>query len=176
MTRSAFADPWPGNEPIRDRRHVLDTTAITEPGRPTRIIFTLDIGYHTSGWFANSDYERCLHLSVSHPRLDVIRTYRVPRDVGSGVFLGTDIDTPTDEEARAWGRVFFRAEATKAWFEPAVGTTDPYRSPGVVHLRLYLDPAGRPIIPVGEVYDLRPFADGTSPAKILDGRAGADVR
>lgn len=173
----AKANPWPGNEPIRDRRHVLDTSAITEPGRKTRVIFTLDAGYHASGWFANSDYERCFHLSLSHPRPEVVRIYRIPSDVDPlrTPYVGSDIETPTDDEARAWGRVFFREHATKALFEPAVGPLDPYRTPGVVHLRLYIDQAGTPIVPRGEVYDLLPFADGSSPKKITEGRAGADV-
>lgn len=176
MIRQAKAKPWRGDESLVDGRHSLDTTAIIEPGRPTRLLFTLDYGYHRSGWFANSDYERCYHLSMSHPRpeLKVVRT--LPVDVGSGRYAGIDIETPSDDEARAWGRVFFREHAPKAWFEPAVGPNDPYRAPGVVHLRLYVDQAGRPIVPRGEVYELRPFTDGSSPAKILDGRAGADVR
>ena len=31
------------------------------------IIFTRDVGHHTSGWFKNPDYERCYHLSISFP-------------------------------------------------------------------------------------------------------------
>jgi hypothetical protein len=174
----AKASPWPGNQPIQDRRHVIDTTAITEPGRKTRILFSLDVGYHQSGWFANSDYERCFHLSLSHPRPELTRFYRTPRNVDPlrRPYVGHDVETPTDEEARAWGRVLFREHTPKAWFEPAVGPLDPYRAPGVVHLRLYVDQAGRPIVPRGEVYDLLPFADGSSPRKVTEGRFGADVR
>jgi hypothetical protein len=176
MIRHAKGNPWRGDRTIIDDRHQLCTTAITEPGRPLRLLFTLDYGYHQSGWFANSDYERCYHLSLSHPRFDLTVVRTLPADMGSGQYAGVGIETPSDEEARAWGQVFFREHATKAWFEPAVGLNDPYRAPGVVHLRLFLDQAGRPLLPHGEVYDLRPFADGSSPPKILDGRAGADVR
>ena len=31
------------------------------------IILTRDVGYHTSGWWKNPDYERCYHLSISFP-------------------------------------------------------------------------------------------------------------
>lgn len=30
-------------------------------------ILTRDVGYHTSGWWKNPEYERCYHLSVSFP-------------------------------------------------------------------------------------------------------------
>jgi len=176
ITRHARAHPWRGDTSLTDPRLMLDTTAITEPGRLTRVIFSFDYGYHQSGWFANSDYERCWHLSLSHPRPLVPRVYQMPRDVGTGSYVGMDVDTPTDDEARAWGRVFFGPSCALAWFEPAVGPGDPYRTPGVVHLRLYLDQQDRPIKPVGEVYHLRPWADGSSPTKVTEGRLGADVR
>lgn len=173
--RWATAHPWMGNQPLGPG-HCIDTTAITEPGRLTRVLFSLDYGYHGSGWFANSEFERCWHLSVSHPRPELIIPKRMPADVGTGTYMGMDLETPTDDEARAWGRVFFREHCTKALFEPAVGPLDPYRTAGVVHLRVFLDQAGRPIVPQGEVYDLHPFADGSSPAKVTEGRAGGDVR
>ena len=31
------------------------------------IILTRDVGYHSSGWWKNPDYERCYHLSISFP-------------------------------------------------------------------------------------------------------------
>lgn len=34
----ARAHPWPGNEPLTCPHHFLDTTAITEPGRKTRVL------------------------------------------------------------------------------------------------------------------------------------------
>lgn len=137
-------------------------------------MLSLDVGAHASGWWVNSDFERCLHLSASHPRIGRRRFY--PANEVAGAHLGYDLDVPTDDEARAWGRVVFRRHAAKAWFEPAAAVGDPYRSPGVVHLRLFLDQADRPIVPVGEVYTLHPWADGTSPKKVTEGRAGADVR
>lgn len=176
LQRLAYAHPWRGDT-TADSRHCLDTTAITEPGRLVRIMFTLDHGYHASGWFANSDYERCLHLSVSHPRPDLPRERRaLPAEVGPGFYDALRTETPADEEVRAWGLVLFRKYATWAWFEPAAGPADHYRAPNVVHLRLWLDQENRPILPRGEVYHLLPWDDGTSPAKITEGRFGGDVR
>lgn len=177
ILKHARGHPWPGNEPLSCPGHLLDSRAVTEPGRWVRILVSLDYGYHASGWFANSDYERCLHLSVSHPRPDAPRMV-IPAGKGNATAPtpGMALETPSDAEVRAWGRVFFREHAPLAWFEPAAGTLDPYRLPNIVHLRLYLDAHDRPFLPTGEVYHLRPWADGSSPAKITHGRAGADVR
>lgn len=176
LLRHAYDHPWPGNTPLTCPGHRADTTAILDPGRPTRLLLSLDTHYHRSGWFANSDYEQCLHLSISHPRPDRLKVY--PAGLGNldAPRVGGDIEAPTDDEVRAWGRVFFRHRAPMTWLEPPVGPLDPYRAPGVAHLRLYLDQAGQPMVPRGEVYHLRPFADGSSPAKVTDGRLGADVR
>jgi hypothetical protein len=178
MLAHARAHPWPGNRPLDCPRHFLDTTAITEPGRKTRVLLSLDVGYHNSGWFANSDYESCLHLSVSYPRPEVPKAYRARPELGQpDDYVGMDLETPADDEVRAWGLVFYGPEhAPKAWFEPAASVFDPYRMPNVVHLRLFLDKGGRPFIPRGEPYKIRPWADGSSPKKITEGRLGADVR
>jgi len=176
--RHARAHPWPGNVPLDCPRHYLDTTAITEPGRPCRVLLSLDVGYHNSGWWANSDYESCLHLSVSYPRPQIARLYRARPGLGvSQDYTGMDLETPPDDEVRTWGLVFFGPDdAPKSWFEPAASVFDPYRSPNVVHLRLFLDKAGHPFLPSGEPYTIRPWADGSSPRKITEGRLGADVR
>jgi hypothetical protein len=176
--KHARAHPWAGNRLLTCPHHMLDTTAITEPGRKTRVLISLDVGYHNSGWFANSDYESCIHLSVSHPRPEIPRAYRARPEIGMPrPYTGMDLETPADDEVRAWGLVFYGAEhAPKAWFEPAASMFDPYRSPNVVHLRLFLDKAGRPFTPRGEPYTIRPWADGSSPRKITEGRLGADVR
>lgn len=176
MHRHAMLHAWPGDTTLTCPGHSLNTTAITDPGRPVRILYSLDIEYHRSGWFANSDYERCLHLSVSHPRTDRPRLWVPPAHLGVRSVASSDIETPTDDEVRAWARVFWRADASKAWLEPAAPLGDPYRLPNIVHARLYLDQQDNTIIPRGEVYHLRLFADGSSPEKIIDGRAGADVR
>ncbi len=174
----ARAHPWPGDEPLTCPRHFLDTSAITEPGRKTRVLLSHDVGYHASGWFANSEYESCLHMSVSHPRPEIPKAYRARPELSMpSDYVGMDLETPSDDEVRAWGLVFFgTGDAPKSWFEPAASVFDPYRMPNVVHLRLFLDQAGRAFIPAGEPYSIRPFADGSSPKKITEGRLGADVR
>lgn len=175
VIRHAWAHPWPGNVPLDCPRHFLDTTAITEPGRPTRLLISVDVGYHNSGWFANSDYESCLHVSISHPRSDRPKLYTAKRGVYDA-HVGIDLEEPREDEVRAWGLVFYGAEHRKAWYEPPASVFDTYRAPGVAHLRLFHDRGGQPIIPTGEPYKLKPWPDGTSPAKVTEGRAGADVR
>jgi hypothetical protein len=174
----AKAHPWPGNAPLDCPRHWIDTKAITEPGRPVRLAVSVDVGYHVSGWWANSDFESCIHLSASYPRTDRQRLHRARPEIGiPRDRLGIDLETASDDEARAWGLVFFGPDdAPKSWPEPAASAFDPYRAPNVVHLRLFLDQAGRPFTPKGEPYNIRPWADGSSPRKITEGRLGADVR
>lgn len=166
--RHAFAHPWRGDRLLTDPRHLVDTTAITEPGRPVRLMLSFDVGYHASGWFRNSDWERNLHLSLSHPRpeLPALWTPGKP-EIGVGPGPSMQLETVGDAEARAWGRAVFGADAPKAWFEPAASPLDPHRAPNVVHLRLFYDPGMRPFIPRGEPYALRPWADGTSPGKVF---------
>ncbi len=38
--RHAFKHPWPGNRLLDDPRHVVDTTAILEPGRHVRLMLS----------------------------------------------------------------------------------------------------------------------------------------
>jgi hypothetical protein len=176
--RHARAHPWPGNVPLTCPRHLIDTTAITEPGRMVRLLLSVDTDYHESGWFANSDWDSNIHLSLSYPRPQIARLYRARQELGvMRDYTGMDLETPADDEVRAWGLVFFGPEdAPKSWFEPAASVFDPHRMPNVVHLRLFLDKAGRPFMPSGEPYTIRPWADGSSPRKIAEGRLGADVR
>lgn len=174
----AYQHPWRGDTTLQCPHHLLDTTAITEPGRPVRALLSLDHGYHASGWFANSDYELNLHLSLSHPRPELSPLWHPGKpELGFGGGPTGQVETVSDEEARAWGRVVFGEHCTMTWFEPAASVFDAYRMPNVVHLRLFLDrDTLQPFIPEGEPYTLRPWADGSSPAKITEGRAGADVR
>lgn len=175
LIRHAHAHPWRGDRPLLCPHHLLDTTAITEPGRPLRLLFSLDFGYHQSGWFANADFERCLHISISHPRPDRARLYRAGAGNLTRDAIGIDLEAPAEAEIRAWGRVFYGEHHVIARYEPPVGPLDPYRSPGVSHLRLHLDSDGHPIMPAGEPYTLK-IEPGLTPPKIADGRAGADVR
>lgn len=167
--RFVMANPWRGDKPLLDRRYFQDTTAITEPGRPLRILMSFDIGYHSSGWFANSEWEQNLHLSFSYPRTDK-PSIILPTSV-AGVKphqMGTQLETVSDDEARVWGEIIYGKEDSKmAWFEAAAGVFDPYRNPNVVHLRLFHDENGQPFMPKGEPYKLKPWADGSSPEKVF---------
>lgn len=176
MRAHAFEHPWPGNVPLDCPRHNLDTDAITEPGRPTRLLISFDVGYHASGWWKNADYDRCLHISVSHPLIDrpmVAKT--IPEALGGGLRPGYEVEPPTEAEVWAWAlAIFGPADAPKAWIEPAASVFDPYRMPGIVHARLFYDDHG-PIQPQGEAYQpgqgqLRPWSE-----KVL-GSIGGDVR
>lgn len=91
------------------------------------IIYTRDVGYHTSGWWKNPDYERCYHLSLAF----VGRAFN--RKIGA-----------------RWCEAIFGDNTRLLWAEP------PYSKAGkkaeVYHFRLFCDPAWQPIKPRGEVY------------------------
>ena len=90
------------------------------------IILTRDVGYHTSGWWKNPDYERCYHLSISFPG-------------------GRDI-----RKLEHILEKFFGNNRRLLWCEP------PYSKQGkqveVYHYRLFCDENWQPIMPRGEVY------------------------
>lgn len=93
---------------------------------PCIVIFTRDVGYHSSGWWRNPDYERCWHLSISFPG---------GKDKS---ILNKIIDG------------LFGAYKNLIWVEP------PYSEVGkkndVWHYRLFCDGLWQPIKPRGEVY------------------------
>jgi hypothetical protein len=99
----------------------------------SRLIYTRDTGHHSSGWFKNPDYERCLHLSVSY------------REPDTGGRLGQ-----RRHDTARWASLFFGDDLKKAWFEP------PHSADGkrcdVLHVRLFCDDNWQPIKPRGEVY------------------------
>ena len=157
------------NQPL-----AFDTEALTEPGRALSLVVSFDVGAHMCGWWANADYDRCFHLSVTHPGVGTERV-QLPEAQGGGFVRRRKLETPTDAEVwavavAAWGE----ANARLTWTEPACAPGDPYRLPNVVHVRLFVDERMRPFMPLGEVYTLKPTVQ--SPPKIIDGRLGADVR
>jgi len=104
-----------------------------EQSLAAKLIFTRDIGHHTSGWWKNPDYERCWHLSLS----------QVDRMSGE--------PAPTEKVFFAEiAKAFFGGDAAKLWLE------GPYSPEGkscdVWHYRLFCDAGWQPIIPRGEVY------------------------
>lgn len=171
MLSHASRRPWDGSGSPTTRPALC--LALTEPGRLTSVLLTLDHGYHASGWWANADYDRCWHLSITHP-LDETELVQVPGTLE--LVRRQRCEAPSDVEMQAWARRFFVDAARHAWIEPAAGVGDRYRLPNIAHVRVFLDPAtGEPFTPTGEVYHLRPL-DGLSPPKVIDGRLGADVR
>jgi hypothetical protein len=97
-------------------------------------LFSLDTGYHTSGWWKNPDYDTCWHLSISY------------QDMESG-------DLGPQDHKTSWRiiRAFFEANYKLVWSEP------PYSKEGkehdVWHYRLFIDRAtGLALFPRGEVY------------------------
>ena len=98
----------------------------------TLLLYTRDVGHHTSGWWKNPDYERCLHLSMSF------------WDVEAGV--ARPFDTAL---AKAWVVAFFGEWRRYIWEE---SQTTPHLPAEVRHFRVFCDPVWQPIIPRGEVY------------------------
>lgn len=107
----------------------------------TALVFTRDVGHHTSGWMKNPEYERCFHLSLSpapkeHPVLWTPDTL-VMAELDKGV-------------QRKWCETFFQEDLRLVWAESP--KTRMGRRVGVWHWRLFCDEHWRPILPRGEVY------------------------
>lgn len=123
----------------------------------TAIIFTRDVGHHSSGWWKNPDYERCYHLSLRGLAFD----------------RGTPVSLPLNMDmARKWVECFFGEDAKLTWHEGPYTATG--KAEDVHHYRLFCDQAWKPIIPRGEVYskdwtppDWKSFSEihGTTPAE-----------
>lgn len=121
----------------------------------TRLMFTRDVGMHSSGWWKNPDYERCWHLSLSfcEPSTIILRD-QYPKGVRPGnVFMAKVAATGVGRDknlSRMWTDAFFRADTRLLWVE------SPYSPEGkaadVWHYRLFCAPNWTPILPRGEVY------------------------
>ncbi len=152
----------------------FDTMALLEPDRPTVVMVSFDVGHHACGWWANADYERCWHLSITHVGEGIERV-RLPPAHGGHIATRPKLETPSDAEVWAWAKTAWgENNARMSWTEPAAPPNDPYRLPNIVHVRLFVDRHDQPFMPLGEVYHIRPTVE--SPAKIVDGRLGADVK
>lgn len=118
---------------IRDLEH-----GYTSPGAQIRGLLTLDVGMSherrpgiilpTDGsLFANSEFERCLHLSISE------FTSSGPQRASSSERIAWEREVFTPDERRLLVRAFERGP--------------------VFHARLFLDAQLFAILPRGEVYD-----------------------
>lgn len=173
---NAFANPVDGTMGSHIRSlplRMMDVPGITCPDALVRVTMAFEIGLHQCGWWKNSDYDRALHLGLSiqgvitplGPRY-YKRTGLIPLDYESGRKAQSfGLEEPPREEVRHWAELAFSDLHPMAlrwlWKEPAVNIK------GVVHLRLFFNKQGQPILPEGEVYHLKPWKDGTSPEKVF---------
>lgn len=106
----------------------------TSPDLGVSIIFTRDVGYHTSGWWKNPDYERCYHLSLGF--YDPIAAAWLPRN---------------PRESSLLVEIFFGRDKRMLWVEPPY--SDDGKRKGIWHYRLFCSSRWEPIQPRGEVYN-----------------------
>jgi hypothetical protein len=154
LWKLAHQQPWRGQGLIDPRQRLIVRSPRT-PDLAVSCLFSLDYNHHGCGWWRNSDYDRCHHLSLCGFSLD-----------------GQRYERPDEAEMRWWAKRFFAGQVAKAWIEPPASTLDHYRtapaSASTWHVRVFIDrDTGQPIIPRGEVYTLRPWADGSSPDKVF---------
>ena len=130
IRKRAWSGTWNGKGPTV----YFDFCRHIEPVLGMLAIFTRDIGHHSSGWWKNPDYERCLHLSLSF--FDPETKSRAPKN-----------QRLTDELVN----LIFGPAKRWLWCEP------PYSPDGkkmeVWHFRLFCDPGWNPLKPRGEVYN-----------------------
>ncbi len=118
----------------------------------TLILMTRDTGHHSSGWMKNPDYERCRHVSLS---------FREPFPERAADQLGNPksmnrlgivaAPRPFDGKlAATWIKLLLGDDANYAWCEGAFSPEG--RFLGVMHWRVFCDPAWEAILPRGEVY------------------------
>lgn len=117
------------------QRHMRRCTRYHEPTQAL-MIYTRDAGMHSSGWWKNPDYERCLHLSLSFAAIESpISWQRLPFDRKMGA---------------KWAEAFFGEHVSKLWLEGPF--SDEGKACDVHHYRLFCDPSWTPMLPRGEVY------------------------
>lgn len=163
MRKLALEFPWQGRSPIA-QRHKLQVDSYLDWGDlVVSILLTFDKGPHSSGWWRNSEYNQCWHVSIVGIR---------PPESRLLVNQTPKFEEVPQAERRAWCRVIFGDEdVKKAWNEPPASALDAYRdapaSSSTWHTRVFVDRDGHSIIPQGEVYSLVPWDDGSSPEKVF---------
>ena len=126
---AAFAGTWNG----RDMTPYWHSCRHAHPLRGVCSIVTRDVGYHTSGWWKNPDYDKCIHLSLSF--YDPLTMQAIPHehDIASKIV-----------------KALFFPHAKLVWTEPPVYRSGVSRD--VYHYRLFCDEHWQAIKPRGEVY------------------------
>jgi len=136
MKKAAAAGEFDGRQSAKAMTYIRHCRRIHQP-TGTVVIFTRDTGHHSSGWFKNPDYERCLHLSLSPaPQLLIVPSLQ-----------RAELSRKT---AALWVRAFFGDDMRHAWEESP--KTPQGRERGVWHWRVFCDAAWQPMSPRGEVY------------------------
>ena len=129
MRQTANSGWWDG----RGLTRYFESCRRIDYRRGVAILFTRDVGHHSSGWWKNPDYERCYHLSLSF--FDPETSEARPRDVMATRRL---IDA------------FYSFHKRWLWCEPPY--SDDGKRSDVWHYRLFCDAGWNPIKPRGEVY------------------------
>lgn len=145
-----------GRDQLPHERHYIDRCSHFHWHTGTVLLFTRDVGHHTSGWMKNPEFERCMHLSLS---FRVPTPERTPDSLASIRTLGTILrsqgqwisNVPFDDAmARAWVKAILGEDRKLAWEEgPFSGEG---KTLGVRHWRVFCDKGWNPIMPHGEVY------------------------
>lgn len=130
MTNQAFSGMFDGTG--KTMGYLEACRAIHVPSG-TIMIFTRDEGYHSSGWFKNPDYERCIHLSLSF------------RDPLTLKYVSKD-----NKLTKEWVDLFFHGCMDKVWAEPP--SYEEGKKTETWHYRVFCDPMWQPLLPRGEVY------------------------
>lgn len=126
--RSTYDGQLGGGRYLDRCRHYCSNTSAL-------MIFTRDIGMHTSGWWKNPDYERCYHLSISFAAREQAEFFPLPHN---------------HKVARRWCEAIFHDRTKLLWIEPPFSEHGKARD--VYHYRLFCDEAWQPTKPRGEVY------------------------
>lgn len=133
LKRKMLTGTYNGVLTLGNRIYVDDCKATYPDG--SILLLTRDTGHHSSGWWKNPDYERCVHLSLSF------------RDPVTGEYR------PKDKALSAeWVELVFGPTKNLVWAEPPYGPEG--KQADVWHYRVfYCENWLAPILPRGEVYD-----------------------
>lgn len=111
----------------------FDACRVMNPFRGIGTIFTRDVGYHTSGWFKNPDFERCEHLTVSY--FDPESLMPLAQDHTLTMRIAKAIFFPNIKLALIETPHFQAGRERDVW-----------------HYRVFCDERWQPVKPQGEVY------------------------
>lgn len=133
LKRAAATGSYGGILTPAAKRYTDHCTCVHRP-TGTILMLTRDMGMHSSGWWKNPDYERCLHLSLS---------YRDPKTC-------KPIERDR-KQSRLWIEAVFGPLQTLIWTEPPAFAEG--KANDVWHYRVFFsEDWAVPILPRKEVY------------------------